>query len=492
MKRSLYVLAAALILSTQACKSGNSNGEQAQGEAQEEVQAPNVHDIKDYYAVVAPLISNVEFSALDAVKEVANGTTTAQKQVFTPNYMMVQFGEADETRHLEARAWPMDNGKTMVAVNFMQYEEAPKIKFFEVDNNDMAAQEVESPVNLHLSDDVALLYSLKKQTPNIAIWTYDMETTDGDPMYWTGKWNGKTFDVELTDYLLGESVFGPFTGYYLWVENMKNDSKIFMTLAYDNVSIYVGSCFDVEMSMSGTPEDMKMTDKTLTFEANLTSRYEDNIQCTAKFKVTKLDNGLYQADITAVKNAEALKPFLEKHDFVKLNKFDYFDDVVPANLNTEKVTIVNMLKSISQYFYRPEIVATINHLYSGSELSEDEQVTVDEKNRFLSYAWGSLDQCMECKYWKRSDGKYLFAVNRHDATYEYPQDLRFFVFDYDKNTIQNLPSAPFGTKWGTGQYADGKIYQVRYETDDFVAIVPAAEGGGLEAEMMKFNGETFN
>lgn len=257
----------------------------------------------------------------------------------------------------------------------------------------------------------------------------------------------------------------------------------------------LGGLYDIDFGYSAEPMAIQPIDNGISFDCVLipSDGRDESQTVSAHIELTQSPSGLYELQVAS---QQALpEPYSRMFGSTSYYKSEGngIAGTVPAKLG-EKVTIAGLIKAVSPYIFVPEMMATRLYLktYSDSDLSDTEVVRQDERNRYLEYAWGSENQCMESKYWFTDDGNVLLVVNIHDATYQYPQNLRFFKFNRNEGTMRELQTV-MSDKWPIGAEADrqGICYQVRYSSDGVIALVPETNGESFDVVTLKFDGQMF-
>lgn len=288
-----------------------------------------------------------------------------------------------------------------------------------------------------------------------------------------------------------------FDGTYHEINTKTKNDILTFSLYEDVFFLTIHSLFEVVMGYSGEMTHIQPIDHGISFECVLipTDGRDASESIPVHISLTHMSLDVYELKVSSSQNLE--EPYNQILGTATYYKSDIYDNgidgTVPAKLG-EKITIAGLIKTLSPYVFEPEMMATRMYLkyYSNTNFADTEVVRQDERNRYLEYAWGSQNKCMECKYWFTDDDNILMVVNIHDATYEYPQRFRFFKFNRKEGTMRELSTA-LSDKWPIGAEADqqGICYQVRYSSDGIVALVPQTNGDSFDIVTLKFDGQIF-
>lgn len=275
--------------------------------------------------------------------------------------------------------------------------------------------------------------------------------------------------------------------------NSKDDSYIYtVVIDEEGFHISVGGLYDIMVGRIASPAVVTTRGDGFSFDSELRPLpYMDGESIRAHVSFTGLPSDLYQVTVDMQGHPDEMLAALDGTFTLYKDNESHIVGTVPARIGS-KVTIAGLIKAVSPYMFTPEMMATLMYLKDHSNISDCETITQDERNRYLQYAWGSEDRYMECKYWNTSDGNVLLVVNTHDGTYQYPQSLRFFLFDRAADSLTELPTA-MSREWPLDDYSDnnGICYQVRYNSDGIVALVPQAHGDSFDIVTLKFDGKMF-
>lgn len=263
----------------------------------------------------------------------------------------------------------------------------------------------------------------------------------------------------------------------------------------DGVCLWEAGLYDIGFGYTGKPTDIKTDAGGVSFDCllNPMEGTDGTKNVEAHFTLTPIPSGLYDLRIAFKNRPDDQLAQLEGTTtlFKQDRAGNMIEGSVPVRIS-DPVTIASLVKAVSAYVFYPQMLATRMYLKTHTGLSDTEMVTQDERNRFLAYSWGEEGACMDCKYWTTDDGDILLVVNFHDPTYEYPQTLKFFLFDPKAGTMRQLPRA-LADKWPLEDGSDnnGICYQVRYNSDGIVALVPQTAGDSFDIVTLKFDGRVF-
>lgn len=286
-----------------------------------------------------------------------------------------------------------------------------------------------------------------------------------------------------------------FYGRYHEINSGLQSEILSFKIDEEGLAFYLGGLYDLMFGHQGTPRNFVTDANSISFDATLEPMpgTDGATNIPAHFTLTEEPSGIYQLEVTYTQDpGYPLNTYPYTIQMYRSDDDDYrILGEVPANVG-ERVTIAGLLKALAPYVFLPEMMATRYYLRDRSGLSDTEVVRQDERNRYLDYSWGDMGTCMDCKYWHTTDGNILLVVNFHDATYEYPQRLRFFKFDRKRGTVQELITA-LSDQWPCepDDSNGGICYQVRYDSDGIVALVPQKNGDSFDVVTIKFDGEMF-
>lgn len=292
------------------------------------------------------------------------------------------------------------------------------------------------------------------------------------------------------------SAASPYSGFSGMYHQVNNDFEAYImsvTLNDDGFYVVNGGFYDVDYGYSGSPGEIEKIPDGIAFDCLLSplTGLEGSSNVPTRVTLRQVPSGLYEINLDF--NGPTDRNLAEIEGSTTLYKGnDYkIDGSVPAKIG-DKVTIAGLIKAISPYIFAPEMMTARMFLRDPASLSDEEIIRHDERNRFFDYGWGAEDQYMECKYWNTSDGNVLLVINFHDGTYQYPQRMRFFKFNKKDGTVRELRTA-LADKWPFIEGGDphGIVYQVRYESDGIVALVPETHGDSYDIVTLKFDGEKF-
>lgn len=297
--------------------------------------------------------------------------------------------------------------------------------------------------------------------------------------------NGKT---PATD-----AIPGAYQGDYYEVNNGLKSYILGVTIDENGFFIGERGFYDLAFGYRGEVTNLRELGNGVSFDCSLVPAdgIMTNVDNRVHVTLTLDPSGVYELKMTFKEGPDERLAYIDGP--VQMYKGDghRIDGTVPAKLGNQ-VTIAGLIKALTPYVFKPEILSTRMYLKRRCGLDNTETVRQDERNRYLEYAWGEEGHCMDCKYWKTKDGNILLVVNFHDATYQYPQTMRFFLFDLSKGTLRELRTA-MSDKWpinGDGCNPD-IAYQVRYYSDGIVALVPQTDGDSFDVVTLKFDGEIF-
>lgn len=284
------------------------------------------------------------------------------------------------------------------------------------------------------------------------------------------------------------------TGRYQEVNTDGKGSVLMCILGGDELFLGSAGLFDAGFSYKGKPEGIKSVDGGIEFDCLMRPAWDedDTTRVPVHITLTPQPSGLYVMDVTFT--GESAGDAAEARGTTLMYKYgrEGIVGALPATVGPT-VTMPGLLKALSPYMFKPEIVATVEYLDDPAALEDGDSVTLNEGDRYLRYHSdeGGLD--MECKYWDTADGGVLLVLFFNIDLTQNLQEQRFIKFDPADGTLRELPTA-LAPGWPVNdeEGLHGIVYWVdATSSDGIMARKPRPQDDDFDVVRLKFDGTAF-